>query len=139
METVVPSILDWGSAGLAFCFSKINRPRRIGVNMLQYLFPHEGGVYNKAAAIAAFEAHNKDVIARIAPENLLIYDVKDGWGPLCAFLGVPVPDEPFPRLNDKAAFNKFLDYFRIASKFGAAALCAGMLYGPAIALGSYVL
>ncbi|WP_344588545.1 sulfotransferase [Actinomadura vinacea] len=29
-------------------------------------------------------------------ERLLVLEVKDGWAPLCAFLGLPVPDEPFP-------------------------------------------
>jgi hypothetical protein len=32
-------------------------------------------------------------------DRLLTYDVAQGWEPLCAFLGVPVPDEPFPRIN----------------------------------------
>jgi hypothetical protein len=27
--------------------------------------------------------------------------VIDGWGPLCAFLNVPVPAEPFPRVNSR--------------------------------------
>jgi hypothetical protein len=41
----------------------------------------------------------------IAPERLLVFDVKEGWGPLCAFLDVPVPEhEPFPRANETAAF-----------------------------------
>jgi hypothetical protein len=36
---------------------------------------------------------------------LLVYEVGEGWGPLCSFLGVPVPeDTPFPRLNDSAEF-----------------------------------
>ena len=33
-------------------------------------------------------------------DRLLLYNVKDGWGPLCNFLGVPIPDVPFPRRND---------------------------------------
>jgi len=40
----------------------------------------------------------------VAPERLLVFDVKQGWEPLCAFLGVPVPDEPYPRLNDPGRF-----------------------------------
>jgi Sulfotransferase domain len=31
---------------------------------------------------------------------LLVFTIGDGWAPLCGFLGVPVPDAPFPRLND---------------------------------------
>jgi hypothetical protein len=54
---------------------------------------------------AVFTKHVAAVRAEIAPERLLVFDVKQGWNPLCAFLDVPVPeDEPFPRVNDTAAF-----------------------------------
>jgi hypothetical protein len=33
-----------------------------------------------------------------------VFEAKDGWEPLCAHLGVPVPDEPFPHVNDRAEF-----------------------------------
>jgi hypothetical protein len=59
---------------------------------------------NRDKAIAAFVRHNADVRAEIAPERLLVYRVTEGWEPLCAFLGVDVPDEPFPRLNDRESF-----------------------------------
>ena len=52
----------------------------------------------------AFIAHNKAVRATIPDSQLLIYEVKQGWGPLCEFLDVPAPDEPFPRTNDRAEF-----------------------------------
>lgn len=39
----------------------------------------------------------------IPGSQLLEYDVRDGWPPLCKFLNVPVPDEPFPRENDSEA------------------------------------
>jgi len=35
---------------------------------------------------------------------LLVFNIKDGWEPLCHFLKVPVPDIPFPRVNDSASF-----------------------------------
>ncbi len=57
-------------------------------------------------AIAVFEAGNEQVKERIPAERLLVYEVSEGWGPLCAFLGVEEPDEPFPRLNDKAVFQR---------------------------------
>ncbi len=41
-----------------------------------------------------------DVIAHVPPERLLIFEAEDGWAPLCKFLGVPEPDEPYPRTND---------------------------------------
>lgn len=39
------------------------------------------------------------------PHKLLEMDLKEGWGPLCDFLGVGVPDEPLPRANDTDAAN----------------------------------
>jgi hypothetical protein len=52
----------------------------------------------------AFVAHNEAVKATIPARQLLVYEVKDGWGPLCRFLEVPVPDEPFPRTNNRSEF-----------------------------------
>ncbi len=57
-----------------------------------------------AGLTKAFVAHSDFVKATIPPEQLLVYEVKDGWGPLCEFLGLPVPDAPFPRTNDRVEF-----------------------------------
>ena len=54
--------------------------------------------------LRAFTAHNEAVKAAIPAKQLLVYQVKDGWEPLCTFLDVPVPSEPFPRTNDRAEF-----------------------------------
>lgn len=59
---------------------------------------------DKSAALRAFEKRTEAVKSTVAPERLLVFEVKDGWGPLCDFLGVPAPREPFPRSNDHAAF-----------------------------------
>ena len=40
----------------------------------------------------------------VPPENLLVFNVKQGWEPLCKFLGKPIPDKPFPRCNDTGKF-----------------------------------
>ena len=48
-----------------------------------------------------FERRNQEVIDTIAPERLLVYSPKEGWEPLCEFLGVPVPAEPLPRVNSR--------------------------------------
>ncbi len=54
--------------------------------------------------MAAFVAHNEAVKAAIPADRLLIFEVKQGWQPLCDFLGVPVPDEAFPRTNHREEF-----------------------------------
>ncbi|MCK5941376.1 MAG: hypothetical protein KAI24_05350 [Planctomycetes bacterium] len=59
---------------------------------------------DEAGLQRAFTAHNDAVRAAIPAEQLLVFEVKQGWGPLCTFLGVDAPDEPFPRTNDRGEF-----------------------------------
>jgi hypothetical protein len=54
--------------------------------------------------IAQFERHNEQVKATVPPEKLLVWDVREGWEPLCRFLDVPVPAEPLPHANDRETF-----------------------------------
>lgn len=71
--------------------------------ILDRTFAHQTA--DHAHCTAVFAAHNRAVREAIAPDRLLVFDVKEGWEPLCAFLGVPVPDgETFPRLNDTKEF-----------------------------------
>ena len=51
-----------------------------------------------------FVAHTEAVKATIAKERLLVYSVREGWGPLCEFLGVDVPDAEFPNTNNREEF-----------------------------------
>lgn len=55
-------------------------------------------------AIEVFERHNEAVRREIPADRLLVMEIGQGWEPLCGFLGVPVPDEPFPRTNDRREF-----------------------------------
>lgn len=54
--------------------------------------------------IGLFERHNEEVRRAIPAERLLIYDVRQGWEPLCAFLGIAVPEIPFPHDNSTPAY-----------------------------------
>ena len=42
----------------------------------------------------------------IPADRLLVFNVREGWAPLCEFLGRPVPDEPFPQVNERVAFQR---------------------------------
>ena len=55
-------------------------------------------------AMAVFRAHNEAVRRTIPAARLLVFDVAAGWTPLCDFLGVPVPESDFPRINSTAEF-----------------------------------
>jgi len=61
---------------------------------------------DREGVLAAYRRRIAEVKAVIAPERLLVFDVAEGWGPLCRFLGVPVPDASFPRVNSTAEFWK---------------------------------
>jgi hypothetical protein len=63
-----------------------------------------GRIDDDAAVVDAYERHNAQVIAEVPSERLLVFNVSEGWGPLCRFLGCEVPGEPFPRGNETAAF-----------------------------------
>ena len=68
----------------------------------------DGRFEDENHAIEVFECHNAEVQQRVPENRLLVYDVKSGWGPLCEFLGVEEPDEPFPRTNDTAQMRRRL-------------------------------
>ncbi len=59
-------------------------------------------------AIAKFLEHTENVKRDIDAERLLVYEVKDGWEPLCQFLGVDVPDEAFAHTNTRQEFQERL-------------------------------
>lgn len=89
-----------------------------------------GSFEDRGHAIAAFNRLNEDAKRRVPADRLLVYEVKEGWGPLCDFLGVEAPDEPFPRLNDSATFKTRV---RLIQALNAAALVGATLLAGALA------
>ena len=60
--------------------------------------------HDPAYAIGAFMARAEKVARTLPPERLLVFEVSQGWKPLCDFLEVPVPHEPFPHKNTAEEF-----------------------------------
>jgi hypothetical protein len=58
------------------------------------------------AVMAAYEAHNAAVRTEVGPDRLFEYQPGDGWAPLCAALGLAVPEEPFPHTNTREEFRE---------------------------------
>jgi hypothetical protein len=56
------------------------------------------------ASVAAYLRHNDEVRARVPTGRLVEWQPGDGWGPICAALGMAEPDEPFPHVNTTADF-----------------------------------
>ena len=61
-------------------------------------------LHDRAFLLDFFERHTEAVKAAIPAERLLVYEVSEGWQPLCDFLGVPVPDDAAPMENTRAEF-----------------------------------
>ncbi len=72
----------------------------------------DSGWRDREAAIAAYDAHNAAVREAIPAERLFEYQPGDGWGPLCAALGVDEPDVPFPLTNTRAEFRSRMELRR---------------------------
>ncbi|OHV36776.1 hypothetical protein BBK14_14475 [Parafrankia soli] len=64
----------------------------------------KGRFQDREHALQAFEEHSEAVRREIPADRLLVFDVAQGWGPLCEFLDVPVPAGEFPRLNDQETY-----------------------------------
>lgn len=74
----------------------------------------QGRIEDAEFAKQVFNAHNATVQAAIPAERLLVYEISQGWEPLCQFLGVPVPaDTPFPRVNETRDFKKAIAAMKV--------------------------
>lgn len=69
---------------------------------LQKIF--DGRLDDKAYSLEVFRKHQEEVIAHFPPDRLLVLDVKQGWNPLCEFLGLSCPEVAFPSGNSTAEF-----------------------------------
>ena len=67
----------------------------------------------KEDAVEVFNSHVAEVKAYVHEDRLLVFDVRDGWAPLCHFLNRPIPDFPFPIVNDTAMMQLSFNIIRI--------------------------
>lgn len=69
---------------------------------------------NRDQLIRGYSVHKQNVINAVPSERLLIFSVKEGWEPLCKFLGVPVPKNvSFPHVNDRVKMGATLWVMRV--------------------------
>jgi hypothetical protein len=91
----------------------------------------EGRFDDREAMLERYARHVAEVRAAIPAQRLLVFDVRDGWEPLCAFLGVPVPSIPFPRVNDAPHMRRIVRLVHAAHLLvitGLAALAAWAVF-----------
>ena len=69
----------------------------------------DGRFEDRAHAVEVFERHNERVRRSVPEQRLLEFRVDQGWQPLCRFLDVEVPAEPFPHVNDSTSIHDLVD------------------------------
>jgi len=85
----------------------------------------DGRFLDRDHALRVYEAHVARVRSEVPAEQLVVFEVSDGWEPLCRFLDLPVPTTPFPRTNDRASMQRRLLALR-ALAWGAAPMTASL-------------
>lgn len=90
-------------------------------------------ITSEKAALKIWDRHLEYLEDVVPKEKLFYYSVKDGWGPLCDILEVPVPDEPFPRLNDSKDFQIMFQNLALQGLLRWAAVLVGSIVAVYIA------
>lgn len=85
-----------------------------------------GRFKDREYAIETYRAHVAYVKATAPPDKLLVFEAKQGWEPLCQFLGVPVPEGGYPHLNDSARFKLIIRAVRTVAWLPLVALALGL-------------
>jgi len=94
-----------------------------GSKLPYYPYPGEMGEKHPRGMFGAIEGGQEEavkfykdlkefVIKEVPEERLLVWHAREGWAPLCRFLGVPEPSEPFPNTNDTASMLKRINAMR---------------------------
>jgi len=105
-ETIVPMLTRWPNRMITPWLPRISAPGRVMHDTKFRALVLEQFYANPEGVKKVFNDHIEEVKRVVPPEKLLVFEAKDGWEPLCKFLGVPVPSEPFPRVNDTAEFKR---------------------------------
>jgi hypothetical protein len=72
------------------------------------------GVFNdREKAIRVYNEWVEEVKRTVPQKRLLVYEVKEGWKPLCDFLGVPVPERAFPHINERRSFQQLIRLLKV--------------------------
>jgi len=79
----------------------------------------QGDVIERDHVIGVYNRHNEEVMRGLPADRLLVFEAAEGWEPLCAFLGCPVPQEPYPRTNSTEEFMAEVEEERRAAGIGA--------------------
>ena len=128
-----------GISGSPHCLFGLHILNSLGLSVLSMEFQKKvifrealRSDWSKDAVIETFIQHNQRVLSECPKDKLLVFEVSQGWEPLCKFLNKPIPDVPFPHVNDTASMQRFfnqLNIFGYAVFIGLLALPVGIAWG----------
>ncbi len=105
LEVGKPSLGTMVKTALRMPFNPLLRQRmKVAMYNGKYGAKFIGGKYDDDSLLAFYDKWNRDAQASLPPHRTLFYRTGDGWGPLCTFLGVPVPAVPYPQSNSTEMF-----------------------------------
>jgi hypothetical protein len=61
-------------------------------------------IHDRDFMVDYFKRHTEEVVRTIPKDRLLVYETGQGWEPLCEFLKIPIPTEPYPLVNTREEF-----------------------------------
>ena len=139
-ESWAKSVMD-----TVFRIQPDNAQRSLGVRLIHALFPFKvgrpmarmlrsvvspqtNGDFTPDGLVKKFKEWEASVIAEAPKGKLLVFKAEQGWEPLCKFLGVPVPDEPFPHVNDTKEMQKIIAAITAAGWITAAMYVAAIAW-----------
>eukprot|EP00042_Codosiga_hollandica_P028246 m.147074 g.147074 ORF g.147074 m.147074 type:complete len:223 (+) comp52722_c0_seq7:180-848(+) len=111
-STIYVLSMDWSMRVVSTFVPFMNTFRDVTMRCFDQL---QCDLTDHKAMVKAFAAHNASVKACIPADRLLVFEAKEGWGPLCRFLGVAEPTTPFPHINDSAVFQGYVWKMRAAA------------------------
>jgi Sulfotransferase domain len=91
---------------LSLAATKVNEPWCSYIDMMTNMWERHGTFADDAndELYKSMDRHVEAVKSNVPAGQLLVWEVRDGWGPLCEFLQVDEPDAPFPHLNDASVY-----------------------------------
>ncbi|CAL8070475.1 unnamed protein product [Calicophoron daubneyi] len=109
--TIIPKNIfqpqTWGQRLVDWCYVGWHFSQ-MGKTVLERTFGEDIGSGDDEQLIKAFIGWNEKVMSTVPVNRLLVFNVRDGWKPLCDFLGHPIPSDPFPHVNTREELGKLI-------------------------------
>lgn len=103
-ESVQATVLPFLAARGKHSSPHVNAIAEMGHQTVAPIF--DDRLSDRGHAVRVFEKHVAEVQSEIPADRLLTFDLREGWAPLCGFVGVDMPRIPFPKTNSSKQFGE---------------------------------